>query len=70
MPLEPSAILAQIERASPGPAAAAFTPWARIQGARLKRAGIAAPDQVFGLAWSGAMTPLRLQGSSRICRMA
>ena len=62
VPLEPSAILAQVERARPGPAAAAFNRWARIQGARLKRAGIAAPDQVFGLAWSGAMTPLRLQG--------
>ncbi len=62
VPLEPSAILAQVERARPGPAAAAFNRWARIQGARLNRAGIAAPDQVFGLAWSGAMTPLRLQG--------
>ena len=62
VPLEPSAILAQVERARPGPAAAAFNRWARIQGARLKRAGIASPDQVFGLAWSGAMTPLRLQG--------
>jgi hypothetical protein len=35
---------------------------ARVQRARLKRAGIAAPDQVFGLAWSGAMTESRLAG--------
>jgi hypothetical protein len=30
--------------------------------ARFRRAGIAAPDQVFGLAWSGAMTSVRLKG--------
>ena len=29
---------------------------------RFRRAGIAAPDQVFGLAWSGAMTAPRLKG--------
>jgi hypothetical protein len=37
-------------------------PLARVQRARLKRAGVAAPDQVFGLAWSGAMTQPRLAG--------
>jgi chitin disaccharide deacetylase len=30
--------------------------------ARFRKAGIAAPDQVFGLAWSGAMTAPRLTG--------
>jgi hypothetical protein len=42
-----------------------FSPFAvaaRIQRARLKRAGVATPDQVFGLAWSGAMTRSRLAG--------
>jgi hypothetical protein len=29
---------------------------------RFAAAGIAAPDQVFGLAWSGAMTTQRLAG--------
>ncbi len=62
MPVEPAAILAQVERARSGPAAVALNRWARLQGARLKRAGIGAPDQVFGLAWSGAMTPARLLG--------
>ena len=62
VPLEPSAILAQVEGARPGQAAAALNRRARVQGARLKRAGIAAPDQVFGLAWSGAMTPSRIAG--------
>jgi hopanoid biosynthesis associated protein HpnK len=62
VPLEPWAILAQVDGARPGPAAAGLNRWARVQGARLKRAGIAAPDQVFGLAWSGAMTQSRLHG--------
>jgi chitin disaccharide deacetylase len=61
-PLEPRAVLAQVEGARAGFAAAALAPLARVQRARLKRAGIAAPDQVFGLAWSGAMTHSRLQG--------
>jgi hopanoid biosynthesis associated protein HpnK len=62
MPLEPVAILAQVDGAGPGLAAAALNHWTRLQAARLRRAGIAAPDQVFGLAWSGAMTLSRLQG--------
>jgi hypothetical protein len=28
---------------------------------RLRRAGLTVPDQVFGLAWSGAMTPQRIR---------
>ena len=62
VPLEPAAILAQVDGTGPGLAAAALNRWTRFQGARLRRAGIAAPDQVFGLAWSGAMTLSRLQG--------
>ena len=61
-PFEPQAILARIDGARPGLAATALSPLARLQRARLTRAGIAAPDQVFGLAWSGAMTHSRLQG--------
>ncbi len=62
VPVEPAAILARVEDARSGPAAVALNRWARLQGARLKRAGLAAPDQVFGLAWSGAVTLSRLQG--------
>ena len=62
MPLEPSAIVGRIDGARPGPALAAMNRWTRFQRARLKRAGIATPDQVFGLAWSGAVTPARLAG--------
>ncbi|HEY5083246.1 MAG TPA: ChbG/HpnK family deacetylase, partial [Rhizomicrobium sp.] len=37
-------------------------PWAKFSRARLRAAGLRVPDQVFGLAWSGAMTPARLAG--------
>ena len=53
-PLEPRAVLKRIEGGSPRLAAAAIRPWARLQRLRLRRAGLATPDQVFGLAWSGA----------------
>jgi chitin disaccharide deacetylase len=62
VPLEPRTILARIDAAGPRVAAAALAPWARLQRLRLKRAGVATPDQVFGLAWSGAMTHSRLAG--------
>jgi hopanoid biosynthesis associated protein HpnK len=62
VPLEPWAILARIDGARPGPAATALDRWARVQRARLRRAGVATPDQVFGIAWSGAMTHSRLAG--------
>ncbi len=61
-PLEPFATLAQIEGMRPSLAASALAPLARVQHARLRRAGIFTPDQVFGLAWSGAMTKARLAG--------
>jgi len=61
-PLELRSVLAQIEAAGPSLPALAHALFARIQRSRLKRAGLAAPDQVFGLAWSGAMTETRLQG--------
>ncbi len=60
IPVEPGAILAQIDGGRPGLGAAALDRWARIQRARLKRRRIATPDQVFGLAWSGAITQARL----------
>jgi chitin disaccharide deacetylase len=62
MPVESRAVLARIDGVRPGPAAAALHGLARFQRARLKRVGIATPDQVFGLAWSGAVTYSRLQG--------
>jgi chitin disaccharide deacetylase len=61
-PLEPGAVLARIEPAAPDLAAAALRPFVWLQRTRLKRAGLATPDQVFGLSWSGAMTSPRLAG--------
>jgi hopanoid biosynthesis associated protein HpnK len=62
VPLEPQDVLARIEKHRPSGLVALTTPFARLLKARFRRAGIAAPDQVFGLAWSGAMTRDRLAG--------
>jgi chitin disaccharide deacetylase len=61
-PLEPEGVLARIDGARRSLTASALARLAAVQRARLKRAGVAAPNQVFGLAWSGAMTQSRLQG--------
>ena len=62
MPLEPQGVLARIEPHKASGVVALTTPFARALQARFRKAGIAAPDQVFGLAWSGAMTAPRLKG--------
>ncbi|PZU06231.1 hopanoid biosynthesis-associated protein HpnK [Sphingomonas sp.] len=60
-PVEPRAILASIEMDRPPRRdPAAF--WARSTARRLARAGLRVPDQVFGLAWTGAMTAARVRG--------
>ena len=61
-PVEPQGILRRIDGARSGLTASALAALARVQRARLRRAGVATPDQVFGLAWSGAMTSSRLSG--------
>ena len=61
-PLEPQTILKRIDGVRPGLSTSGLAPLARLQRMRLKRAGLAAPDQVFGLGWSGAMTQTRLAG--------
>ncbi|HEX2761744.1 MAG TPA: hopanoid biosynthesis-associated protein HpnK [Rhizomicrobium sp.] len=62
VPLEPQAVLGRIETHKPSAVVALTAPFARRLRGRFRRAGIAAPDSVFGLAWSGAMTPDRLAG--------
>jgi hopanoid biosynthesis associated protein HpnK len=62
VPLEPQAVLAQIEAHKSSGVVALTAPFARGLKRRFRRAGIAAPDSVFGLAWSGAMTPARVTG--------
>ena len=61
VPLEPTGVLAAVETQSKG-RAERDPPWARLLRRRLGKAGITTPDQVFGLAWSGAMTAPRLAG--------
>ena len=60
-PIEPRHVLAAIEPDAP-PRRDPTGPWARLTRARLRHAGLMVPDQVFGLAWSGAITPERLRG--------
>ncbi len=62
VPLEPQAVLGRIEPHKASSVVALTAPFARALRGRFRRAGIAAPDQVFGLAWSGAMTAPRLAG--------
>ncbi len=57
-----------LRRAEPGanPGLAFDTaPWAALLRARARRAGLLTPDRVLGLAWSGAMTPARVEGLLR-----
>lgn len=62
VPLEPRGVLAAAEPgAAPAPAYVTG-PWARLLRHRLRQAGLLTPDSVFGLNWSGAMTPARLKG--------
>jgi hopanoid biosynthesis associated protein HpnK len=61
-PIEPRAVLAAVDpAAAPGPAYLT-EPWARLVRARYRAAGVTMADQVFGLAWSGAMTTNRVAG--------
>jgi hopanoid biosynthesis associated protein HpnK len=62
VPLEPQDVLARIEPRKASAVVALTTPFARRLARHFARAGLAAPDQVFGLAWSGAMTADRLAG--------
>jgi hopanoid biosynthesis associated protein HpnK len=59
VPAEPAAVL---RAAFPGAPyrPPLYRPWAEHLRRRLRRAGIAAADQVFGIAWSGGMTEARV----------
>lgn len=62
VPLEPQKILARIEPRKASGTVFLTAPFARRLRRQFRKAGINAPDQVFGLAWSGAMTAKRLKG--------
>ena len=62
VPQEPQAVLGRIEKHRAPTTVALTAPFARRLRRLFTREGIAAPDQVFGLAWSGAMSRERLKG--------
>ena len=64
-PVEPRAVLAAADPGYDAKPAWITEPWARFVRARFRRRGVAVADQVFGLAWSGAMTPARAAGLIR-----
>jgi len=61
-PVEPIAPLRAVEPIRLGAEARIAGIWAKLLRRRLRRAGLVVPDQVFGLAWSGAVTAGRLAG--------
>jgi len=60
VPVEPWRIIAAIDPQTQRRAGRIVAPWAACLRRRVRRAGLMAPDAVFGLAWSGAMTRERL----------
>lgn len=64
-PAEPRATLRAAEPGASLPPAALTAPFAAAVKWSTRAAGLTTPDQVFGLAWSGAMTPARLDGLIR-----
>jgi len=64
VPCEPAAVLARLEPGA-APAPAYVSPWIRLLRRRVRRHGLRATDQVFGLAWSGALSAARLAGLLR-----
>ncbi len=61
VPTEPVAILRGIDPGSASLSASLLAQWTRVLRTQARRAGMATPDAVFGLAWSGAMTAARLR---------
>ena len=60
VPAEPASIVAAIDGGSAGWTGRVMAPCSAMLKAAARRAGLKTPDQVFGLAWSGAMTRDRL----------
>jgi len=60
VPAEPRGVLALVEPGMNAQADYFLLPWLAILRSRFGRAGLLVPQNVFGLAWSGAMTAARL----------
>jgi hopanoid biosynthesis associated protein HpnK len=59
-PVEPRAVISRIDKVPSGPLDGLVDWTAKLCRRRLRAAGLLVPDQVFGLAWSGAVSKLRL----------
>jgi hopanoid biosynthesis associated protein HpnK len=59
IPAEPAGVMKALG-VPQGPGARALLAWTRLLRAQARRAGLATPDHVFGLAWSGGMTEARV----------
>jgi hypothetical protein len=64
VPIEPAWLLRKVEPRTPA-LASPHWPFAVLLRRRLRAAGIATPDRVLGLRWSGQMTRERLAGLIR-----
>jgi chitin disaccharide deacetylase len=64
-PIEPASTLLLVEPTGWRPIATATALWAAMTRRRVRKAGLATADQVFGLTWSGAMTEDRIDGLIR-----
>ncbi|MBY0612475.1 MAG: hopanoid biosynthesis-associated protein HpnK [Beijerinckiaceae bacterium] len=60
VPAEDARLVASIDGGSAGITGLVMRPWTALLKARAHRAGIATPDHVFGLAWSGGVNRKRL----------
>jgi hopanoid biosynthesis associated protein HpnK len=62
VPLEPRWLLRRVEPPLNASRDWLLMPWILLSRQRFRAAKMCVPDQVFGLAWSGAMTPGRVLG--------
>jgi hopanoid biosynthesis associated protein HpnK len=60
VPAEPTVTLRRAASAGERVARPLYEPWIALLARRLRRAGVALNDHLFGLAWTGAMTEDRL----------
>ena len=65
VPWEPPRLLARIESGSRISREWLAAPWTTLLRRRVRRHGLTAPDRVFGLKWSGAMSEQRIAGILR-----
>ena len=60
VPAEPRSVLALVEPGMKAQLDYLVSPWSAVLRSRFDRAGLLVPQNVFGLAWSGAMTTNRV----------